>query len=358
MRMGEAYRGPRGAPGRSLTRTVRSAPVALDPRTPVLVGVGQVTERPNPAVAVTDRAEPVDLMAEALRAAAADAAARPSGAGARAGRRLLETAPVVARHGPVELAVREPGPAGGASASGIAPPERAVTVIGGNNPQTVVSRTALQIASGELDVVLLTGAECIYTRVAARRDRGPPGAARGRPRPRAPRSRSCSGVDRVPVTDVEAAVGLDRPLRVFPLFENALRGAAGESIDEHQRRVSELWARFSVVAAGNPYAWRRTAQTPEELRTVGPTNRMVSFPYPKLMNANDRVDQGAALILCSVAAARATPACPRTGGCSPFRGPTRTTTGSSRIAPTCAPPPPSAWRARAPSRWPVPTSTT
>ena len=31
---------------------------------------------------------------------------------------------------------------------------------------------------------------------------------------------------------------------------------------------------------------------------------MVSFPYPKLMNANDRVDQGAALILCSVSAAR------------------------------------------------------
>ena len=31
---------------------------------------------------------------------------------------------------------------------------------------------------------------------------------------------------------------------------------------------------------------------------------MVSFPYPKLMNANDRVDQGAALILCSLGAAR------------------------------------------------------
>jgi acetyl-CoA C-acetyltransferase len=31
---------------------------------------------------------------------------------------------------------------------------------------------------------------------------------------------------------------------------------------------------------------------------------MVAFPYPKLMNANDRVDQGAALILCSVEAAR------------------------------------------------------
>jgi acetyl-CoA C-acetyltransferase len=32
---------------------------------------------------------------------------------------------------------------------------------------------------------------------------------------------------------------------------------------------------------------------------------MVSFPYPKFFNANDRVDQGAALILCSVEAARA-----------------------------------------------------
>jgi acetyl-CoA C-acetyltransferase len=31
---------------------------------------------------------------------------------------------------------------------------------------------------------------------------------------------------------------------------------------------------------------------------------MVSFPYPKLFNANDRVDQGAALILCSAEAAR------------------------------------------------------
>jgi acetyl-CoA C-acetyltransferase len=112
------------------------------------------------------------------------------------------------------------------------------------------------------------------------------------------------GVDRVPVTDVEAAAGLDRPLRVFPLFENALRAAAGESIDSHQRRVSDLWAGFSSVAADNPYAWMRTVHTPEEVRTVGPTNRMVSFPYPKLMNANDRVDQGAALILCSVSAAR------------------------------------------------------
>jgi acetyl-CoA C-acetyltransferase len=65
-----------------------------------------------------------------------------------------------------------------------------------------------------------------------------------------------------------------------------------------------MWARFSVVAAGNPYAWSPRTRTAIELRTVSPTNRMVSFPYPKFFNANDRVDQGAAMILCSVEAAR------------------------------------------------------
>jgi len=69
--------------------------------------------------------------------------------------------------------------------------------------------------------------------------------------------------------------------------------------------VAHLWSRLSDVAAANPHAWSRRARTPEEIRTVGPTNRMVSFPYPKLMNANDRVDLGAALVVCSVAVARA-----------------------------------------------------
>ena len=80
---------------------------------------------------------------------------------------------------------------------------------------------------------------------------------------------------------------------------------AGRSVDEHQRHVSELWARFAAVAADNPNAWSRTAYSPEEIRTVSPDNRMVCFPYPKRMCANIDVDQGAALLLCSYEAARA-----------------------------------------------------
>ena len=40
--------------------------------------------------------------------------------------------------------------------------------------------------------------------------------------------------------------------------------------------------------------------TAEEIAQPGPQNRMISWPYTKLMNSNNMVDQGAALILTSV----------------------------------------------------------
>jgi len=270
--------------------------VPLDPRTPVLVGVGQVSEPPDPAGSVADRPEPAELMARALAAAAGDSGAPGLG------RALLERGQSLRIMVPLSWQYVNPGLVA-AERLGIEPRELAVTVIGGNSPQSTVSRTALQIAAGELDVALLAGAECIFTRVAARRDPGRP-VLRWTSQPDDTPRPVVLGTDRSPTTDVEASRGLDRPLRVFPLFENALRAAAGETVDEHQRSVSELWARLSEVAAANPHAWSRRARSPEEIRSVGPSNRMVSFPYPKLMNANDRVDQGAALVLCSVAAAR------------------------------------------------------
>jgi acetyl-CoA C-acetyltransferase len=270
--------------------------VALDPRTPVLVGAGQVTHRPEPTVALTDRPEPVELMARALLLAGED-----SGAGG-GGRGLLEQAQSMRVMVPLSWRYVNPGLLVSQRLE-IEPDELALTVIGGNSPQTVVNQTALQIARGELDVAVLCGAECMFTRLAARRDPDRPvlgwtTQAEDTPPP------VTLGTDHIPVTDLEAARGLDRPLRVFPLFENALRSDAGETIEEHQRAVSELWARFSQAAAMNPNAWSREPRSAEEIRTIGPSNRMVSFPYPKLMNANDRVDQGAAVILCSLEAAR------------------------------------------------------
>ena len=65
-----------------------------------------------------------------------------------------------------------------------------------------------------------------------------------------------------------------------------------------------MWARFNAVAVGNPHAWIRKPVTAEEISQPGPQNRMISWPYTKLMNSNNMVDQGAALLLTSVEQAK------------------------------------------------------
>jgi acetyl-CoA C-acetyltransferase len=108
----------------------------------------------------------------------------------------------------------------------------------------------------------------------------------------------------VPMHDpTEMRAGLDRPAYIYPLFEQALRISAGRSTAGHVAAISRLWASFSNVAAANPAAWSTTPQTAEVIATPGPRNRLVAWPYTKLMNSNNDVDQAAAVIVCSAEAA-------------------------------------------------------
>ena len=208
----------------------------------------------------------------------------------------------------------------------------------GEQPSDLVNATALQIARGSWTWPSSPGQS-------AGSRAGPPDATRGvRSWRGAPGRRHRAPGDarhrpRPGVSEDEAARGLDRPLRVFPLFENALRPRqAGRSTN-----ISDsVRALGTVLVGGGNEPLRMVASTSLGAghQVTGPSNRMVSFPYPKLMNANNRVDQGAALILCSVQAARAR-GCPRSGGCSRSRGRTPTTTGSCRIDTTCDRHPPS-----------------
>src|SRR6516225_5644745 len=110
--------------------------------------------------------------------------------------------------------------------------------------------------------------------------------------------------DDVPMSGpAEKRIGLDRPAYVYPLFEQALRIAAGETNDEHIRRIGELWAQFSAMAEKNPHAWSRQRLTAKQIWQPGPTNRMICWPYTKLMNSNNMVDQAAVVILASAQAA-------------------------------------------------------
>ena len=281
--------------------------MALDPRTPVVVGVGQVATPPDAGLDPAARPEPLALMTAALLAAAEDCDGAPPGGAAPAGRALIGRADsirVVAslgwpRPNPARLVAARLG-----FAEGDEPAELMVSSIGGNNPQALMHDACLAISRGERDVVLVTGAEAMYARALARRDPARPWlewASQPEGTPPAP----LFGVEKAGATELEMQRGVILPVHAYPLFENALRAANGWTLPEHRARIGALWSRFSEVAAGNPHAWIRPARTPDEIVTPGPGNRMVSFPYPKLCTANMQVDQGAAFIVCSVAAARA-----------------------------------------------------
>jgi acetyl-CoA C-acetyltransferase len=260
----------------------------IDPRTPVVVGTGQVEQRVGPAEA----REPIMLFADAVRAAAAD-----TGRGAA----VLARVDTVAVVNIVSWPYADPG-ARVAAEVGIEPRRTVVSTVGGNSPQRLVNDMAAAIAAGEADVVVIGGAESMHARWRARReprvhlewpvDEGTPCAhVIGDPRPG--------------TSDYENAHFAVAPTHIYPLFETALRAAAGRTIEEHQRAVGALWSEFAAVAAANPHAWSRVAYSADEIVTPTAENRMVVFPYTKRMCANIDVDQGAAIILCSYEAARA-----------------------------------------------------
>ena len=231
------------------------------------------------------------MMVEALRLAADDSG----------GDGLLEKADSVRVAAVLSWRYTDPG-AIVATRLGISPKQTVVTTTGGNSPQMLLNDTALAIQRGDVDVALMAGAEAMYTRYRARKvkahldwEQQPPDV----------QPTQVLGDDRPGVSDIEMSWSIMLPIQVYPVFENALRAAADESIEEHQQKIAALWSRFSAVAARNTHAWFPEERTVEEIATVTAENRWIGFPYTKAMNANLDTDQSAALIVCSVEAARA-----------------------------------------------------
>jgi acetyl-CoA C-acetyltransferase len=246
------------------------------PRTPVLVGYGQVNQQDeDPGV------EPIDLMA-----AAAHAAADP---------RVLQAVDSVRVVNILSWRYRDPGQLLAQQIHANDASTR-YTGVGGNVPQTLVNQACLDIQSGRANLVLIAGAETFRTRTRLR-NRGlkPDWTSQGESVPFADGANEGEPL----VGPAETRIKLDRAPYFYAMFEQALRIAAGEPSDAHRRRIGELWSRFSAVAEGNPHAWSRRALSAEEIWRPSPDNRMISWPYTKLMNSNNMVDQGAVIILAA-----------------------------------------------------------
>ena len=276
----------RAAVASNVSIHVASVAMPLDPRTPVLIGSGQYAHH---AAGLDDAMHPVELMGEAVARATADAG--------------ISTTPQPDSMRVVSLLTWRYGDPAYVLAQHLSlkPRETALTTNGGNSPQMLVNLTAAQIQGGELDIAILAGAEASRSRMKARRE----GIELHWPKAPEGQLPRVLGEDVDMTHPAERTHGIYLPVQVYPMFETALRAAAGRTVDEQSLITGDLWARFSEVAAANPNAWIQKSRSAEEIRTPTPTNRMIGFPYTKYMNSNNDVDMGAALIICSIEKARA-----------------------------------------------------
>ncbi len=256
-----------------------------NPRTPVIIGVGQFLNRIS---SLDEAIEPLEMMLRAVRRAEADA-----GCGG-----FLDQADSVRvvrgmwNYGNPARVIAQRLGASGAQSVG--------TLIGGNQNQALLTHTAAEILAGKRDLVLITGAENGNSSGKARRAGAELAQTEAPGRPDA-----VFGAKQQPEHhEYEVAKGIRRATQVYPMYDNALRYARGEGLREHIVRVSELWSRFNDVAQENPHAWVREDMSAETIRTPSPRNRQISFPYTKFMNANMSVDMAAALIVCSYGTAK------------------------------------------------------
>jgi acetyl-CoA C-acetyltransferase len=244
---------------------------AVDPRTPVLVGVGTASEA----------YEATTLMAAALTAAIDDAG--PPGLAAAIDR-------VAVPQG--NWAYPDPGrlvaTAVGASHA------RTHLVELGIPQQSLVNDALAAILAGTSEVAVVVGGEAKrWARGSGAVETPQPGVVpdvvQRRPGP--------------VVEPVEVATGLWDPVQQYAMIDNALRAAEGTAVAEHRREVAELWERFNRVARDNPRAAFPAPMTAGAIDAPSAGNRPLAFPYNKWHSTQWTVDQAAALLLCSAGAA-------------------------------------------------------
>jgi acetyl-CoA C-acetyltransferase len=173
-------------------------------------------------------------------------------------------------------------------------------IVGGQGPQHLITELAGEIAAGHSEVALIFGSDATSTnRYFAGSDNRPDfsetvdGTLEDRGH----------GLDGL-ISRYTVIHGLvDAPTQ-YGLLENARRAGTGLGPAEYLRRMGELFAPFTRVAADNPFAAAPVERSVEELITVTERNRMISEPYPRQLVARDQVNQGAAALLMSVEAAR------------------------------------------------------
>ncbi len=253
-------------------------------RIPVIVGVGEIVDRPKE---ITAGLEPLTLLEQALKRAEADSGGKLLGE--------IGSLDVVNflswryRDPEQQLAAR----------LGIAPAHLYYGPVGGESPIRYLHEAAQRIARGECSVAAVCGAEAQSTATKAERA--------GVTLPWTPFAHDVEEPKRGAAFQKPLAVklGVFRPVSVYPFYEAATSAHWGQTPREAMAESGQLWSTYSDVASKNPNAWLKRRFTADEITTPTPDNRLIAWPYTKLMVANPTVNMGGAVLLTSLAKARA-----------------------------------------------------
>ncbi|MDY6825013.1 MAG: acetyl-CoA acetyltransferase [Thermodesulfobacteriota bacterium] len=248
------------------------------PPTPVIVGAAQFMQQKDAQTPL----DPLGLMAEAGRRALASSGTQTVGEIIDA----ISVANIVGwsyADAPSELA----------QALGLSPSETTYLPIGGQSPQMMVNRAAMDIAAGKHRAVLLAGGEADYAIRRALKS----GLVLNWPEQRQPEK--IDGDMDLGISELESRYQLFFPAPVYAMFETAIRYADGRDHEAHMKHMGRLLEPFSRIAADHPHGWLETAYTADEIATPGPKNRYIAYPYTLRMVSNRYVDQSAAIIITS-----------------------------------------------------------
>jgi acetyl-CoA C-acetyltransferase len=169
--------------------------------------------------------------------------------------------------------------------------DHTASIIAGTSPQRLLDAAAERMRRGEISAALVVGAEALATRRRLTKAGEEPAWSYPSDLPPLPES-----VFREWYLPTELAHGLVPATHTFALLDQA-RWAARGGQDADRRRMVERFSELSRIAAANPYAWFRTAVSPDELVSSAGGNRPIVTPYRKLMVAFPDVDMAAANLM-------------------------------------------------------------
>lgn len=250
---------------------------------PVIVGVGEYIDRPSTP---SHGLEPMDLMLRAAHAAANDAHSALLS--------QVDSLDVVN----ISSWPYPDAPGHLAQCLDIRPRHTTYGPVGGQSPLALLQDAAQRIANGQSQVALVCGAEAQHTVTQALKQ----GIELPWTAPGSDAQMPLRGADIV--HSLAVRLGCSQPLSIYPFYETASAAHWRQSPSAAQRESGELWGRYSQHATSNAAAWLPGPYSAADIITASSDNRMVAWPYTKLMVANPQVNQGAAVLLTSLERAR------------------------------------------------------